>query len=216
MKIKLLLVFIITFLLSFLDIFAQSNTTYKLPELIPYRKGDKWGFCLLSQKSDKGKKIIIPCIYDRTDRFMDGLALVKLNGKYGFVNKEGKEIISLKYDDAGNFKEGLAPVKLNNKWGYINIEGKEVIPLKFDSTFPEYFNEGLAKVKKEIDRIKTDDSLFSVHIYKYGFINKEGKEVIPFKYDDASDFSEGLARVLLNHKEGFINKEGKVVIPFKY
>ena len=28
-----------------------------LPELIPYRKGDKWGFC------DRNKKIMIKCIY---------------------------------------------------------------------------------------------------------------------------------------------------------
>ncbi|MDP3284716.1 MAG: WG repeat-containing protein, partial [Desulfobacterales bacterium] len=35
----------------------------KLPDLIPYRKGTKWGFC------DKNKKIVIPCKYDRTMPF---------------------------------------------------------------------------------------------------------------------------------------------------
>ena len=52
--------------------------------------------------------------------------------------------------------------------------------------------------------------------FKYGFIDKTGKEVIPFKYQHAKDFSEGLARVQLNNKWGYIDKTGKEVISFKY
>jgi hypothetical protein len=46
MKKYLLLVFLIAVSLCILDIqnlLAQSDTS--LPDLIPYRKGDKWGFC---------------------------------------------------------------------------------------------------------------------------------------------------------------------------
>lgn len=53
---------------------------------------------------------------------------------------------------------------------------------------------------------------------KYGFIDQTGKEVIPCKYDGASDFSEGLARVYLEDvpfgEYGFIDKTGRVIIPF--
>lgn len=47
----------IMFLLVFLFagyVFTQET---KLPELIPYRKGDKWGFC------DMDRKIVIPIKY---------------------------------------------------------------------------------------------------------------------------------------------------------
>ena len=53
---------------------------------------------------------------------------------------------------------------------------------------------------------------------KVGFANPDTREIIiPCKYDDAREFSEGLARVKLNGKWGFIDKTGReVVIPCKY
>ena len=65
-------------------------------------------------------------------------------GKFGFINKEGKEVTSLKYDYAWSFSEGLAAVKLNDKFGFINKAGKEVIPLKYDHAYR--FENGNAKV----------------------------------------------------------------------
>ncbi|MDR2027184.1 MAG: WG repeat-containing protein [Prevotellaceae bacterium] len=47
----------------------------------------------------------------------EGRARVGLNGKYGYIDKNGKEIIPLKYNNAGRSSEGLFPVKLNGKWG---------------------------------------------------------------------------------------------------
>jgi hypothetical protein len=67
------------------------------------------------------------------------------NGKWGFIDKTGKEVIPLKYDDARSFSEGLASVNLNGKWGYIDKTGKEVIPFKYDDAWP--FSKGRAEVK---------------------------------------------------------------------
>jgi hypothetical protein len=55
------------------------------------------------------------------------------------------------------------------------------------------FREGLAVVQKN---------------GKYGYINREGVEVVPCVYDGAWGFSEGLARVRKNGKWGYINREG--------
>ena len=52
--------------------------------------------------------------------------------------------------------------------------------------------------------------------YKWGVIDKSGKEVIPCKYDFIYDFCEGLAKVRLDGKYGYIDKSGKEVIPCKY
>ena len=78
-------------------------------------------------------------------KYYEGLAMVRLDKKYGFIDKTGKEVIPIKYDNAWNFSEGLASVKLNGKWGFINKIGEEVIPLKYDKV--ENFSEGFAKVK---------------------------------------------------------------------
>jgi len=51
---------------------------------------------------------------------------------------------------------------------------------------------------------------------KWGFVDRTGKEVIPFMYEAVQEFSEGLAAVRLNKKWGFVDETGKEVIPFKY
>lgn len=51
---------------------------------------------------------------------------------------------------------------------------------------------------------------------KWGFINKSGKQIVPFKYDTLSEFTEGLASVCHNDKLGFIDETGKEVIPLSY
>ena len=46
-----------------------------LPELIPYRKGRKFGFC------NRRKKIVIECVYDTVRDFSEGLAYVEKDEK---------------------------------------------------------------------------------------------------------------------------------------
>ena len=199
-------------------------------------KGKKWWI----EKKEVGKKkkyktgdVVIPFKYDWVSDFREGLAVVELNGKLGYINKSGKEIVPPKYDEAKFFHEGLAPVKLNGKLGYINKSGKEVVPPKYDYVWD--FKEGLADVElngkqgfvdksgKEVVPLKYDnvwffeEGLAGVELKgKWGFIDKSGKEVVPIKYDYVDNFSEGLAGVELNGKWGHINKSGKEVVPIKY
>ena len=53
-------------------------------------------------------------------------------------------------------------------------------------------------------------------VYKYGFINKTGKYVVPSQFDWIGDFSEGLALIKREGKSGYIDKKGKIVIPLKF
>jgi len=50
----------------------------------------------------------------------------------------------------------------------------------------------------------------------YGYVDKEGKLVVPLIYDDAISFSEGFAAVHKNGKWGFIDSTGKVVAEPQY
>ncbi len=174
----------------------DNNNLLNFPDsvFVRLKEGDKYGYNLESTG-----EIVIPLKYDNAYDFSEGLAIVKLNGKYGFIDKTGKEVIPLKYDNADSFREGLAWVELNGKYSFIDKTGKEVFPLKYDFAFP--FTEGLAVVELN---------------GKHGYIDKTGNEVIPLKYDLALPFSEGMARVTLNGKDGFIDKTGKEVIPLKY
>ena len=212
----------------------ERNRLLSIPDkdIIQYKENGKYGF-----KVKSTGEIIIAAKYGAYFHyhFCEGLAAVELNGKWGYIDKSGKEIIPLKYSFAAPFSEGLATVRLNGKWGYIDKTGKEVIPLKYDEA--RSFSEGLAAVRlngkwgyidktgKEVVSLKYDE-LYS-HIFhegltdvklngKWGYIDKTGKEIIPMRYDKAHIFSEGLAAVKLNNKWGYIDKTGKEVIPIKY
>jgi hypothetical protein len=133
------------------------------------------------------------------------------NGKYGYLDTEGKVTIKPQFDQAFVFKEGIALVNIigvktkygyvngeKPKYGYINEEGKYIIPPKFDSATS--FQEGIAWVL-------TDDGFPTA-------INKEGKELFKFKKSkQLRIFSNGYAAFTLDmEKWGFIDKEGKIVI----
>ena len=97
------------------------------------------------------KKEISPPKYDKIIGMKD-CAAVQVDGKWGFVDSEGKEIIPLMYEDV---KSGVnipislddpLPVKLKGKWGYINQLNKMVIPFK-KYEWITAFQSGRATVK---------------------------------------------------------------------
>lgn len=52
--------------------------------------------------------------------------------------------------------------------------------------------------------------------FKWGYTDNNGTVVIPFTFDEAWSFYEGLARVEKDGKWGFINTHGTVVIPYQF
>lgn len=131
--------------------------------------------------------------------FYEGLACVKQNGKYGFIDKTGKTVIPIQFDDTAGFVDGLAIVRQNDKCGIIDTTGKFIVPVKFEDI--NSFSEGVASVKQND---------------KYGFIDKTGKIVIPIQYEWAGDFNEGLSVVQQNGKYGLINKRGQFITPAQF
>lgn len=51
---------------------------------------------------------------------------------------------------------------------------------------------------------------------KFGYLDKNGKVVVPFIYDKGNPFSEGKAAVKRNKKWGFVDSIGKEIIPCVY
>ena len=74
-------------------------------------------------------------------------------------------------------------------------------------------------------KINTDPSLQNSEIdsepipfyfkSKYGYV-KNGKVVIPFEFDYAAIFEDGVAQVVKNGRVGYIDTTGKIVIPFEF
>ena len=64
--------------------------------------------------------------YDFAERFSDGLAAVKVGGRFGYIDKTGRVVIPLQFDSAGEFSDGVAEVEVGGEFGYINTSGKYV------------------------------------------------------------------------------------------
>jgi serine/threonine protein kinase len=202
---------------------AQSNASTNSPvsdgRLIPYRKGERWGF------SDSTKKIFIQTKFEKAEPFAEDLANVKNNGKWGYIDKNGNEVIPFKYDDAYPFEGGVALVLIAKGsqeiryccYGIIDKTGKEVAPPKFPSA--SNFSEGLAVVGSPSS------------LWRSSYIDQNGKVLFPYKFARACSFSEGLACVSIgppNMEEemkrgrwdqglaGYMDKTGRMVIPNKY
>ena len=52
---------------------------------------------------------------------------VKINGKWGYIDKNGNIAIKPKFDYAEGFQEGRARIVLYGKWGYIDKDGNITI-----------------------------------------------------------------------------------------
>jgi len=94
--------------------------------------------------------------------FYEGLAAVKLNGKWGYVNTKGTTVIGFQFDGADDFYEGLAFVKLGDYWGVINGAGALVISYQFNA--PSSFLCGIAEVEVKT----TAGQSYTTFINKYG------------------------------------------------
>ena len=61
------------------------------------------------------------------------------DGKWGYVDADGKVQIKAKYDEAKSFSTGLGAVCKDGKWGYINEDNTLVIDYQF--TDVSYFSD---------------------------------------------------------------------------
>jgi hypothetical protein len=163
------------------------------------------------------------------------------NEKWGFINHEGKFVTPIKYEDANDFQEnGLASVKLNGKYGLINRFGQFIVTPKYESisTFSEgravVINTGGFKVINQWGKELTNKAYSFIGNYQngramfadttedgsylYGFLNKQGKEIIPLKYEMATNFSKSGKAVVKNPTGPFelINQNGKVLQTYHY
>lgn len=106
--------------------------------------------------------------------YQEGAAIIKLENKYGLINKQGYEICKPIYDDIHLYNAGYAAVKKNGKWTFVNKQGQKLTPLRYD--WVGGFNDGLAGI--------------SIN-GKWGLLNEQGFEVVPTVYDAVKVDQEG-------------------------
>ncbi len=155
------------------------------------------------------------------DAFSEGLAGFVENGKYGFIDETGKVVIKPSFDYIGKFSEGLAEIQINEKAGFVDKTGKIIVEPQYHFVSPFTNGFSLVRVEDGPDKKNILGIIFRVAemTYKYGFLDKTGEIAVGKtknkhigKFDDADDFSEGLAPVKIDGKWGYVNEEEKMVI----
>ena len=122
------------------------------------------------------KELVVQEIYD----FDSGLALVKINNKYGYVDKSGKFAIKPQFSYAQSFRDGFAMVCEEKEGkhicGFINQKGKVIIDLKYEYGSSDY--SGYSKISD------VEDGLIMVRNKdKEAVFDTNGKKLSSFMKD---------------------------------
>lgn len=133
--------------------------------------------------------------------FHNGLAKVKINDQWGFIDNTGKIVINPQFYQVIDFTDGLSAFSKKDEkgeilWGYIDKTGKIIINAQFKSVEP--FTDGLAAV--------------SIDGKQFGFVDKTGKYIINPQFEEVTSFFNEIAAIKQGNSWGIINTEGKIII----
>jgi len=144
------------------------------------------------------------------------------------------ELGSSMFEDIGMYSGGYAAAKTNGKWGVIDLSDKWLIPAEFDEIIVDELGRCYAQDAVFVRRGNrvflfsngtfTDNSYEDAHPFgeegfaavklhnKWGYIDKNGNEIIPYIFETALSFGQHMAAVKIGDYWGYINIKGEIVI----
>jgi WG containing repeat len=163
---------------------------------------------------DRRGKLVIPLKYTLAQNFSQGLAMAATLGRQGYIDRQGRfAFVNSQLDPsvAGEFSEGFAVAELGAgacsaaaycEYRYIGRNGQvRLQPSGKIWTRAGKFSGGLAPVATGGGGRDAGGWFPATN---WGYINGKGKWAIAPQFNDASSFSEGLAKVKVGNKYGYI------------
>ena len=194
---------------------------------VPYQENGRWGF------ADSSGKPVIPATFTAASPFQAGRAVVAKDGAYGFVDENGKEVVPPVYDALNSYADGYARARVGDAYTFVNEKGEEFDSYYFNAfDFAEghaavldhrgwYYISGPAEPTKPVIFIEAYsfvNGLARVKLadgYTYitpSYLDDPSEDTKPFsRYQLATDFAEGRARVTQNGRSFIIDKHGEEV-----
>jgi hypothetical protein len=173
--------------------------------------------------------------FDGESSFSEGLAAVKREKLWGYIDKKGAVRVPHSYAEAKPFSDGLAAVCKDGRWGFIDQKGRTVIACEYGQA--ESFSDGYARVRRGKNWLAVDkrgaalaiDPAFSVHKASEGLFvaaredkpglsvfGPKGALVFDCEYDILLKYSEGLAAFKSGDKWGYLDAKGRIAVPAVY
>ncbi|MCF6353334.1 MAG: WG repeat-containing protein [Cyclobacteriaceae bacterium] len=140
------------------------------------------------------KTKILSKSYKSIDAVSPTLAIVKSELVSGAITIKGEEIMTPSFRQM-YYTKGYFYTQKNNKWAVYDSLGKKRSVFNYDSIGP--IANGLFPIKRN---------------KKWGFMNREGKEVIHCIYDIEANFSKGKAIIQYFGSTGIIDLSGRWVV----
>ena len=92
--------------------------------------------------------------YNRIRPYSEGMAAVEKNGRWGFIDQQGREIVRPQYQDVLPYGESRAAVKKDGQWGFVDKRGKETVKPQYDNVWS--YKDGRATAEKDGKRRALD------------------------------------------------------------
>ena len=160
---------------------------------------------------DKSKNWVIEPSFDKARRFIDGYAIVEVQGLEGLINATGGWVLRPEYNKIGKFdKLGLCELTVKNGrdkfYGLADRNGSIVIPPECSSLTVSR-SEELIFARREGE---TGQQLWGVY-------DLAGEEIFAPQFSHSPTFrgGTGTAESALTGLTGLISREGEVLLPFE-
>ena len=177
--------------------------------------------------------------FKKQNNAIDVLILKNAKEKKGIIDIEnGNNLIPFEYDEITLIDYETFIVKKSNLFGVINNKNETLIPISNSEIYPtdEHFvvqnSQGSSLFDKKFKSILNNHYQDLEPVYydqnnkfiakkngKYGIIKLDESNLVPFKYDEISNWVEYGPKahfVTENHKKGLISYDGKILIPTQF
>lgn len=134
------------------------------------------GYLLLERNKKYGILIeedIIPPLYDEII-YSGEINIVKLDGKYGVVDRNNKEILSVEHEEIVKLTEEYAKIKVGKCWSLAYLPNGTIYPGLYDN-ISLFIDNSYKNSFVDVFLIKRNN--------KYGCLSTSGKVLIPIEYD---------------------------------
>ncbi|HIC00252.1 TPA: WG repeat-containing protein, partial [Candidatus Poribacteria bacterium] len=81
---------------------------------------------------DQAGRIMIEPQFKGIGSFSEGLAPIRMEGKWGFIDQTSQTMITPQFEGVGRFLGDMARIRVKGRWGYIDKSGQIVIEPQFN------------------------------------------------------------------------------------
>lgn len=148
-------------------------------------------------------KQLTPFIFEDAQSFSCGYAAVKKDGKWGFIDLDGKLVVPCVYDKVRSFRNGVGAVSQSGKWWLLNNKGVKA-------------SEAFEKINHYDNAVKARKD------GKWGAYDFDLNQIVPHKYSYFQLYDSRFLRIergkgsISNRFVGVLSIEGDTIIPLEY